>query len=72
MSEAMNLARRLANGPPLAIRWTKMSINKRIKADIDFLFDTSMAWEQHTFYTEDHREAVKAFIEKREPQFRGQ
>lgn len=65
------LALRLANGPIHAIRWTKVSVNKRLKATANLILDTSLALEGLTFQTEDHREAVQAFVEKRKPQFRG-
>jgi len=68
---ARELARRLANGPTLAIAWTKHSINKRIKQDVNLLIDASLASENLTFLTEDHKEAARAFVEKREPKFKG-
>ena len=71
MSTVMNLARRLANGPTLAINWTKMAVNKLIKEHVNLILDNSLAWEQHTFLSEDHREATTAFTEKREPRFKG-
>jgi enoyl-CoA hydratase len=71
MPTAMSLARRLADGPALAIQWTKMAINKRIKQDVNLILDNSLAWEEHTFYSDDHREAAAAFVEKREPRFQG-
>jgi enoyl-CoA hydratase len=71
MPAAMELARRLAKGPLLAISWTKMAVNRRIRRDVDLIMDTSLAWEEHTFYSEDHKEAARAFVEKREPRFQG-
>ncbi|MDO8491462.1 MAG: enoyl-CoA hydratase-related protein [Dehalococcoidia bacterium] len=68
---AMEMAKRLANGPTLAINFTKMAINKRLKQDVNLILDTSLAWEEQTFYSEDHKEAVNAFIEKRAPRFQG-
>jgi enoyl-CoA hydratase len=66
---AMALAKRLADGPTLAIQWTKMAINKLIKERVNLILDTSLAWEEYTFLSEDHKEAVRAFTEKREPKF---
>lgn len=68
---AVELARKLADGPVLAIRWTKLSVNKLLRASVDLVLDASLALEAQTFRTEDHREAVRAFVEKRAPKFRG-
>jgi enoyl-CoA hydratase/carnithine racemase len=71
MSTAKELASRLAHGPTLAIGWTKRSVNKRIKQDLNLLMDAVSLTEQITFSTEDHKEAARAFVEKRKPQFKG-
>ena len=68
---AMELAGRLANGPTKAIRWTKVSVNKILRDTVNLVLDTSLALEKQCFATEDHKEAVKAFLEKRTPRFRG-
>ena len=63
------LARQLANGPRTALRYMKENINRAITAD----FKTCLALEADRMTrcaaTEDHREAVRAFMEKRPPQF---
>jgi len=69
MNTAMAFAQRLANGPAYAIRSTKISVNKMIRSVVNLILDTSLALEGHSFSTADHQEAVKAFIEKREPRF---
>ncbi|MGH7964207.1 MAG: enoyl-CoA hydratase/isomerase family protein [Candidatus Binatia bacterium] len=71
MPTALELATRLANGPTKAIRWTKVSVNKILRDTANLVLDTSLALEKHCFYTEDHKEAVRAFAEKREPKFTG-
>ena len=71
MDKAMDFTQRLANGPAYAIRSTKISVNKMIKNIANLILDTSLALEGHSFRTEDHQEAVKSFIEKREPKFTG-
>lgn len=71
MSVTMGLARRLATGPTLAIQWTKMSINRLIKRELHLTLDASLAWEMHTINSEDYREAVNSFTEKRKPKFKG-
>jgi len=69
--EAWKFAHRLAHGPVQAIRWTKYSVNKLIKNQMNLTLDTSLALESLTFFTEDHREASRAFVEKRAPVFKG-
>jgi enoyl-CoA hydratase len=69
--KAYSIARELADGPTWAIRWTKLSVNKWLKQQVNLIFDTSFALEIATFHTEDHKEAVSAFIEKRKPKFVG-
>ncbi len=68
---AFEFAEKLANGPTAAIRYTKVSVNKILKDTVNTVLDTSLALEGHTMNTEDHREAVKAFVEKRQPTFKG-
>ncbi len=72
MDKAMSFAQRLANGPAYAIRSTKISVNKMVKSMANLILDASLAFEGHSFRTSDHQEAVRAFIEKRDPQFTGQ
>lgn len=71
MPEARALAERLANGPTWAIRWTKASVNKLLRERANLILDTSLAYEALTTGTEDMREAGRAFLEKRTPEFRG-
>ena len=68
---AMALAQRLAAGAPKAIGWTKLSINRWLKEGLNLIMDASLGLEWITFGTEDHREAVDAFLEKREPKYKG-
>ena len=68
---ALAFAARLAGGAPLAIRYTKLAVNKLVKDALNVAFDTSTALELLTFHSEDHREALAALEEKRPPHFRG-
>ena len=69
--EAMAFAARLAAGAPLAVRYTKLAINKFVKDALNVAFDTSTALELVTFQSEDHQEALAAIREKRPPVFKG-
>ncbi len=69
--EALAFAQRLAEGAPLAIRYTKLAVNKLVKDALNIAFDTSTALEIVTFQSEDHSEALAAIREKRKPVFRG-
>ncbi len=71
MPKALKLAKQLAQGPTLAIGWTKRSINTKIKQDVNLLINASLAYERLSFFTEDHNEATQAFIQKRQPKFKG-
>ena len=70
-SAALDFARRLARGAPLAIRYTKQAVNKLIKDALNTAYDFSTALEIVTFHSEDHREALSALSEKRPPRFKG-
>ena len=68
---ARQIAHELAHGPTWAIRWTKLSINQIVKERVNHLMEASMALEQVTFATADHKEATTAFKERRKPVFTG-
>jgi len=71
-TDTMLLAHRLARGPRVAYRYMKENINRAISgADVDDCLDLEATHHIHTGFTEDHREAAKAFVEKREPVFKG-
>lgn len=70
--EAFAWTRAMANGPAIALRAIKDNLDDALVVD----HDTALVREAQRLvpcsYTEDHREAVRAFVEKREPVFRGQ
>lgn len=65
------MAQRLAQGAARAIQWTKASVNVGLKQLAHSVLDVSMAYEVITNHTQDHKEAVTAFREKRKPRFTG-
>ena len=68
----MALARRLAAGPPVAYGYMKENINRAaMGAGVTECLDLEATHHIHTGLTEDHREAARAFVDKREPVFRG-
>lgn len=71
MEEARAIALELAALPKYAVAWTKLSVNKALKDQLNLVIDTSMAFEMLTMNSGDHAEAVRAFVEKRKPQFKG-
>lgn len=64
-------ADRLAAGAQYAIRTTKMSVNIGLKQLAHSILEASLAFETLSNRSDDHREAVAAFREKRKPAFRG-
>jgi enoyl-CoA hydratase/carnithine racemase len=69
--EAFSLARRLAAGPPIALRWIKDNLNRALVQDLPSLLDVEAERMVEGAQSEDYVEAVRAFAEKRSPVFRG-
>lgn len=69
---ALTFANRLAKGAPLALRYTKLAVNKLIKDALNVSFDTATALEIVTMQSADHGEALEAIKEHREPAFKGE
>jgi 2-(1,2-epoxy-1,2-dihydrophenyl)acetyl-CoA isomerase len=68
----MTMARRLAAGPPVAYRYMKENFNRAaMGAELGECMDIEATHHIHTGLTEDHKEAAKAFVEKREVSFKG-
>lgn len=65
------IARTLAAGPTVAYRYMKENLNRAMAGDVDDCLDLEATHHVHCGQTEDHREASRAFVEKREPVFQG-
>lgn len=69
--EAGALAREIAAGPPIALRYMKENLNRALSEGLEACLDTEAERMVAGAFTEDYVEAVKAFTEKRKPRFRG-
>ncbi len=69
--EAFAFAKRLASGPPLAIRFTKHAINKTVAHQLEINWELTDAYEALSVLTEDLKEAKAARTENRPPKFTG-
>lgn len=70
--ETLALAQRLAHGPSVAYRYIKENINRALEgAGLGECLDLEATHHVHASYTQDHKNAVKAFVEKRKPVFEG-
>ena len=70
-AETMALARRLAAGPRVALAYMKRNLLAAETEPLEAVLDLEALHQARTGLTEDHREAVAAFAEKRAPRFRG-
>ena len=68
---AAAFARRLADGAPLAVQYTKQAVNALVKGALTSAFDVATAYEIVTFHSDDHAEALAAMRERRPPRFTG-
>lgn len=71
MEETFKFAKKLSKQPPLSLRLIKDSVNKAV----DYPLYEGMQYERKNFYllfsSEDQKEGMKAFSEKRKPEFKG-
>ena len=68
---ALDWAREIAAGPPIALRFMKENLNRALTEDLQSCLDVEAERMVGGAFTEDYVEAVKAFSEKRKPVFRG-
>lgn len=71
MPRARQWAERLAAGPPIAIRITKRMMYKQLTMGLDNALEDAALGTLAANYTEDAKEGIAAFHEKRPPRFKG-
>jgi 2-(1,2-epoxy-1,2-dihydrophenyl)acetyl-CoA isomerase len=71
MPAVTELARRIAAGPPMAIRLAKGSLYANAEQDLKTALERETFAQNICFETEDASEGIRAFVEKRAPNFRG-
>ena len=70
-AEAMGWARRLAAGPTATFARMKVNLDRALREDLPACLAGEAEGTVATAQTADHKEAVRAFVEKREPRFKG-
>jgi 2-(1,2-epoxy-1,2-dihydrophenyl)acetyl-CoA isomerase len=68
---ARELAMSLAQGPSVTLGYIKRNINNAERLALENCFDAEALHHSRAGETADHREAAKAFVEKRKPVFQG-
>ncbi len=71
MAAAREMAAQLVSLPPLALAVSKRALQQGAENDFDAAVQTETFGLEYLFKTQDHKEAVAAFLEKREPTFQG-
>jgi len=69
VAEARNLAARIARHPASVLRMTKRLLREGDTASLDHVLELSASFQAIAHSNPDHHEAVRAFIEKRQPKF---
>lgn len=69
MEKTMELAKQIASGPQLAIRMTKRAVRQCLQTDLETALDLISSHMAIIKETPDHKEGVRAFLEKRKPLF---
>jgi enoyl-CoA hydratase/3-hydroxyacyl-CoA dehydrogenase len=71
LSEAKEMAGKIARQAPIAIRQAKSAVNKGYEMDLSTGLDYEVESVAVTFSTKDSKEGMKAFTERRKPKFQG-
>ncbi len=68
---AMVLAAKIAEQPPISVMMTKLTVNRLANASDDLASHMDLDQFVLASMTEDHKEGVSAFVERRKPRFKG-
>lgn len=68
---AMTLARKIAANPPAVVRMSRRLLREAYGSQLSRVLEMSAAMQAVAHTTDDHREAVSAMLERRQPEFRG-
>lgn len=71
LEEAKNLAHQIANQAPIAVRFAKEAVNKAYETPLADGLDYERKLFYFLFATQDGREGLRAFVEKRKPEWKG-
>lgn len=71
MEETMALASKIASNAPLAVKWANSAIKRGLETDIETGILIEADLFGMCFATQDQKEGMKAFLERRKPEFKG-
>ena len=71
MEASLELATRLAKGPTQSLALIKYLVHKSLSMDFEEALDLAHVAQEQVRKTDDHKEAVQAFLEKRPAEFKG-